>query len=273
MKNAINFLALTLMAGISILSCSKKENIPPWVPPPNPNHQSAAQPDPVANFIINDPFGNVHAPASVYLNNLSLNATSYSWDFGDGTQSTDSFPTHLYANSGTYSIQLIASNGAKKSKATQIANILNPYTQISISQISLSVPPPASDEKCAGPGSLEIYNSTPTKIFSEAHNAYVPIGEPRSQPDYPYSPSNRSIVYVWSFDSLGIASTPLQAFWISYNVNLLNTVPTGRNYVDSSTYNFQPAAFSLGTGFGNSYPSTVSVYHNQTTLTLYLKWQ
>jgi PKD repeat protein len=42
--------------------------------------------------------------------NTSVNASSYSWDFGDGNISDLENPTHEYANSGTYLVNLIAGN-------------------------------------------------------------------------------------------------------------------------------------------------------------------
>ncbi len=42
--------------------------------------------------------------------NLSENATSFLWDFGDGTTSTDSDPRHAYTEEGFYDITLIATN-------------------------------------------------------------------------------------------------------------------------------------------------------------------
>ncbi len=43
-------------------------------------------------------------------NNTSTDATTYSWDFGDGNTSTSANPTHTYANGGTYTVTLIATN-------------------------------------------------------------------------------------------------------------------------------------------------------------------
>lgn len=44
----------------------------------------------------------------VTFNNTSSNAANYSWNFGDGNFSTAINPTHTYANSGAYSVELIA---------------------------------------------------------------------------------------------------------------------------------------------------------------------
>ncbi len=50
-------------------------------------------------------------PLSVTFLNQSSNATSYLWDFGDGTTSTDVNPTHIYTQAGAYTVTLQASNG------------------------------------------------------------------------------------------------------------------------------------------------------------------
>lgn len=41
--------------------------------------------------------------------NMSMNADTYSWDFGDGASSTDENPSHLYAAGGTYNVCLTVS--------------------------------------------------------------------------------------------------------------------------------------------------------------------
>lgn len=48
-------------------------------------------------------------PYTVNFTNTSLHADDYLWDFGDGTTSTDVNPVHTYADSGTYSVTLVAS--------------------------------------------------------------------------------------------------------------------------------------------------------------------
>ena len=48
--------------------------------------------------------------AIVPFTNLSANYSSVSWDFGDGTTSTDDAPTHAYTCPGTYQVTLTAAN-------------------------------------------------------------------------------------------------------------------------------------------------------------------
>ncbi|MFK8101341.1 MAG: PKD domain-containing protein [Saprospiraceae bacterium] len=64
---------------------------------------------PAANFDFNrlDQCG---LPAEINFNNLSSGAIGFSWDFGDGTTSSLNNPTHIFQNSGTYEVKLIATN-------------------------------------------------------------------------------------------------------------------------------------------------------------------
>ncbi len=54
--------------------------------------------------------------------NTSINATSYEWDFGDGTSSNDQDPVHEYADAGTYLVTLKASNACNTSIKTATIN-------------------------------------------------------------------------------------------------------------------------------------------------------
>ncbi|MES2798819.1 MAG: glycosyl hydrolase family 18 protein [Bacteroidota bacterium] len=62
-------------------------------------------------------------------NNASINATTYAWNFGDGTSSTDQFPTHDYSAPGVYDVELIVSNGVCENDTTTI--------QITVGQLGL----------------------------------------------------------------------------------------------------------------------------------------
>ena len=79
------------------------------------------------------------SPLVVNFTNTSQNATSYVWDFGNGTQSTLTNPSTTYTNPGFYTVKLIAQN------ATDIDSIISvnyiqvldiPTASFSISTVS-----------------------------------------------------------------------------------------------------------------------------------------
>jgi Zn-dependent metalloprotease len=51
-------------------------------------------------------------PYDISFTNISSNATTYHWDFGDGTNSTEENPVHTYTAEGIYTVQLIANGVA-----------------------------------------------------------------------------------------------------------------------------------------------------------------
>lgn len=53
--------------------------------------------------------------SEVTFTNYSQNATSYTWNFGDGGTSTEENPVYTYSNAGTYEVKLTASNSEGKS--------------------------------------------------------------------------------------------------------------------------------------------------------------
>ena len=68
------------------------------------------------------------------LHDLSQNADSRSWDFGDGTNSTEQNPIHTYSAVGTYNVKLTVSNEndivSKPATVTVQAYITSPITPV-----------------------------------------------------------------------------------------------------------------------------------------------
>ncbi|AOT08553.1 hypothetical protein S4054249_12145 [Pseudoalteromonas luteoviolacea] len=68
---------------------------------------------------------------------LVAQETSYLWDFGDGTNSTDENPTHEYSTPGIYTVSLTASVNENLSYSKQYeVNAISP----AIKSISLAIP-------------------------------------------------------------------------------------------------------------------------------------
>jgi len=61
---------------------------------------------PMADFLLTT--DSSIAPAAIQVENKSVNAESYLWDFGDGTTSTELNPEHNYSLSGRYVVTLSA---------------------------------------------------------------------------------------------------------------------------------------------------------------------
>jgi len=56
----------------------------------------------------------------VAFKDLSAGATSWKWDFGDGTSSTDQFPIHTFPGAGRYTVILDIAGPAGTSRLSKV---------------------------------------------------------------------------------------------------------------------------------------------------------
>ncbi|MFM2156706.1 MAG: hypothetical protein RL516_1455, partial [Bacteroidota bacterium] len=75
------------------------------------------------------------APLNVQFTNNSQNATSYSWNFGNGNTSILQNPSNVYLSSGTYTVALTATNAAGQSSnySTTITVVTSPVANFTVS--------------------------------------------------------------------------------------------------------------------------------------------
>jgi PGF-pre-PGF domain-containing protein len=79
---------------------------------------------PTANFTSNVTSGKV--PLAVQFNDTSSgNPTSRSWEFGDGTYSTEKFPEHVYTSPGNYKVTLAVRNSNSADFKDSLITVLN----------------------------------------------------------------------------------------------------------------------------------------------------
>lgn len=81
------------------------------------------------------------APLTVQFYDLSTNATSWSWDFGDGATSTEKDPIHIYTTGGTFTVKLTASNSGSNDVLTStdlIAVLPNAVKNIDYSKYTIT---------------------------------------------------------------------------------------------------------------------------------------
>jgi len=64
------------------------------------------------------------APYTFSFTDLSVNATTWLWDFGDGATSTDQHPVHTYATNGPFTVLLTAERGTCEDTASvELVNV------------------------------------------------------------------------------------------------------------------------------------------------------
>ncbi len=110
---------LTAMIGIAILvligACSMASISSAWSSTSTPITTLDAAPVPV--FIAHPFAGNV--PLEVTFADRSTNTPdSWSWDFGDGSTSTEQNPVHTYNEVGRYTVSFTAANDAGSNSVT-----------------------------------------------------------------------------------------------------------------------------------------------------------
>ncbi len=80
----------------------------------------APPPPPTADFT----WGQQAASLTVDFTDASTGSpTSWSWDFGDSSSSTQQSPTHTYATAGNYSVKLTASNAGGSNSVTKTVTV------------------------------------------------------------------------------------------------------------------------------------------------------
>lgn len=86
---------------------------------------------PIAKFAVDvqcsDPFQYVFT-------NFSVGASTWNWDFGDGTYSTDRDPVHIYNKTGTYTVRLMVTNGSCTHVAAYRASVVKETAGFSASK-------------------------------------------------------------------------------------------------------------------------------------------
>ena len=144
----------------------------------------------------------------VTFTNLSSNASSTSWDFNDGTFSTDTNPTHVYTQSGVYEVVLSSANGCGSTMATYLIEV--------VTGLSSGPVPDFAASPTVGCGPLDVTFSDLSSGTPTAWNWSFPGGTPATSTD-----QNPTITY-------STAGT--------YTVTLEAIDPNGANSITQTSY-------------------------------------
>lgn len=119
--------------------------------------------------------GYCEPPASVSFNNISINAASFTWYFGDGNTSTEVSPTNVYNQYGSYTVTLIADGGAACGVDTMV---MPNYIQVdSMLPCITTLPFNGSTTvlQCSG---LLFDSGGPADNYTDEQDTYVTIAPP-----------------------------------------------------------------------------------------------
>jgi PGF-pre-PGF domain-containing protein len=180
---------------------------------------------PVADFSINITEG--YAPLTVQFNDTSQKATSRIWDFNGDEQPDSSYinPVYIYANAGTYTVNLTVSNENGTASKVAAINVLTPSSSRggSSSGSSHSSSGSSGGSGSAG-GSPEPAKNVQVKELSQA---FITNGKPVKF-DFPKNAT--SVVYV-SFDAKKtFGKTTTIAEQLKGKSALVSKLPSGEVY-------------------------------------------
>ncbi|KAA9325017.1 M4 family metallopeptidase [Adhaeribacter soli] len=149
-------------------------------------------------------------PASVTFSNLSFNANTYIWDFGDGQTSTQANPTHVYNSPGIYPVKLIAVANAPVCGATSDTLERTGYITVVNGVSALAAcQPTATANPQSGAGITKVVFNTFTKTSADALEGYK---------DFACNKKTQLIAGNVYDLTLGTGTTPQRArAWIDYN--------------------------------------------------------
>ena len=209
------------------------------------------QTEPIAGFV-----SAVNLADVQFTNQSSVNATTYSWDFGDGTTSTDASPMHTYTVDGIYTVTLTAHNACG---STSVSKNVAIATSLPIALFSVN-----AQNGCL-PFSVEFNNESSTN--SNSFEWQFPGGNPATSTD-----ANPVVTYntAGTFDVILIAVNTLGndtltiADYITVGVppvaDFTNAVQTGATYLFSN-------ASSGATGLQWIFPGNETSTDNEPTFT------
>lgn len=197
--------------------------------------------------------------------NTSSNATSYNWDFGDNTSSTEIDPTHTYATDGTYTVTLTATNDCSSVTTTQTVVIVTAPTAGFSANVTTGCAP------------LTVQFSNESSANAVSFEWSFPGGNPSSSSD-----ENPTVTYdnPGSYTvTLTVTNTAGSNSATQTDYIIVNTVPTAGfsssvNGNSASFTNSSSNATSYSWDFGDNMSSTetdpVHVYANDGDYTVVL---
>lgn len=115
------------------------------------------------------------ASFTVTFTNLSEDASSYLWDFGDGVTSTAVNPSHTYVSRGSKTVTLTARNGHAKDQAVAYIDMTSQIKLINQSSYPFNVSIDGVSQGTISGGTYKFYDVNPGthKVYVEQKSGYT----------------------------------------------------------------------------------------------------
>lgn len=239
------YICYLLLLTTSFLGCKKNEETKPTPAP--------TVIPPTADFTYNTLA--TFAPLYVQFLNNSLNADSYSWDFGDGTTSTDTNPLHEYISGGNYTVRLNATNSGGTTSKTKSVVIASPPSSARISILNMTAFPinNSTGNQWDNPNTPDIYFQIADSIGNVIYNGY---------PSTAYNIDASFLPFSWTLPtplSLTIINSPYYIVFYDYD-----TPPLPAQFMGNLTFKLSD--------YISSYPSSIYLNQNGLAISLDVTW-
>jgi PKD repeat protein len=238
---------LILFIGFAIISCSKEDIL--GLDPPT------------VDFTFT--LSSLSAPTSVSFNSNSTNATTYFWEFGDGSISSTMNPQHTYSAGGTYNVKLTVTGAGGVKSLTKTVTIGNAISKVKITRIDIVTIPSTNgafnwDTATDKPDiymKLSDETGTTTPKFGTIWNLI------------PSLTSTYSITFTSPITSTDLINSVLKVqVWDDDSDNTFDL--NGDDKIGEVPFTIRN--YTSGT---NKYPTMVSESSNGTLVTMYMTWE
>jgi PKD repeat protein len=188
------------------------------------------------------------APLTVNFSDQSIGATSWSWDFGDGSTSTEQSPSHAYTDPGTYTVNLTATGPEGSDTKTKTDYIT--VTGVDFSDVATS----------AVLANMYFSASLANSGYAMDDPQYYSLAQLYAQSAYDYAED--------TYEKASDALTAETSFWGTYAVQYaeseLNARSEALTYIDlavqyATAQDYETAEYYLG--YSLAYSATANLYN------------
>ncbi|MEA3494435.1 MAG: PKD domain-containing protein [Bacteroidota bacterium] len=210
---------------------------------------------PTTYFSVNDSNQCLNNNNFIFTNNSTIDSgtLNYSWDFDDGNTSSAKDPSHIFASSNSFDVELITTSNNGCSDTFSMTNIVNPNPDAGFSI--------SNNTQCLGVNNFILTNSTtiPNGTFTNFWNFGDGNNSSLSNPNYSYQYSDTFDIKLITISNNGCKDSITKSVYVNpkptANFSINDSIQCfGGNYFvftnnSSSLFGIQSKMWNLGDGY------------------------